>query len=428
MGILIAASIAIAPQMQFRPQLFSFAMTAGLLAILTKYTYRGEAPLLALIPMFGFWANLHGEFFIGLAALATFSGVRMITDLRGGRGPKVGARFFAILAASTAVTLLTPYGFGTWRAVWHALTDPHTRQVIDDWQPLTRWLIAMWHKNHAGVIPGLVAIALFLALGVSLMLNPRRGDSAIVAVALLMIAAALIAMRNVPLAVIATAMALAQHSSSFFGMTQSHRASQTGQIFIAAMAAILLIGTGLFSPMLRAGSFKPAGAIAFMQAHRLSGNVMSDFAWGEYLIWHMAPASKVFIDGRYDTVYPANVIDDYLAFQSGQPSAKDVLRKFPHDFIVLSRGDESALAVVGAAPEWKSIYRDGGSILFARADSEAAKIPASRCRHSEYAAELLPLNVTLVLRERCGSKEGSMTRARRCRRTASPRNRKGATQ
>src|SRR5579863_9087015 len=61
-GILVAASIAIAPQMQFRPQLFSFAMTACLLAILTKYTYRGEAPLFALIPIFWLWANFHGGF------------------------------------------------------------------------------------------------------------------------------------------------------------------------------------------------------------------------------------------------------------------------------------------------------------------------------------------------------------------------------
>src|SRR5271166_5652491 len=86
----------------------------------------------------------------------------------------------------------------------------YTREVIDDWQPLTRSLIARWHENPVGAIPGLFAIAIFFALVVTLLLNPRRGDSAIVAVALLMIIAALIATRNVPLGVIATTMALAQ--------------------------------------------------------------------------------------------------------------------------------------------------------------------------------------------------------------------------
>jgi hypothetical protein len=374
--ILVAASIAIAPQMQFRPQLFSFAMIAGLLAILTRYTYRGAAPLFALVPMFWLWANLHGEFGIGIAALATFTVVRTITDVRGGRGLSVGVRLLAILAASILVTLATPYGFDTWRAVWHALTNPHTRQVIDDWQPLTSSLIATWRENHAAAIPGLVAIAIFLALGVALVLNPRRGDSALVAVAVLMIVGALIAMRNLPLAVIATVMALAQHSSPFFRATPTPRASRTGQILIAAIAAMLLIGSGLLSPTLRAGSSKPVGAIAFMREHRLSGNVMSDFSWGEYVIWHLAPASKVFMDGRYDTVYPPRVIDDYLTFQYGGSGAKEVLRKYPHDFILLSPHDEMPLALIAAASEWKRIYRDGTCILFARADSEAAKISA----------------------------------------------------
>jgi hypothetical protein len=316
--------------------------------------------------------------------------MRLTTDLFGGRGPWVGARLFAILAASIAVTLLMPYGLGTWQAVGHALGNPHTSEVIDDWQPLTRSLIAMWRENHVGAIPDLFAIAFFLALVVTLLLNPWRGDSAIVAVALLMIVGALIAMRNVPLAVMATVMALAQHSSSFFRAIQTQRVSRTAQILIAAIGAILLLGSGSLSPTLRAGSFKPVGAISFMQAHRLSGNVMSDFTWGEYLIWHMAPASKVFIDGRYDTVYPPNVIDDYLTLQYGEPGGKDVLRKYPHDFILLSARSESALSLVEAAPEWKPIYRDSSCILFARADSAAARIPPVEVSAKDTPASYFP--------------------------------------
>jgi hypothetical protein len=103
---------------------------------------------------------------------------------------------------------------------------------------------------------------------------------------------------------------------------------------------------------------------------------MTDFTWGEYVIWHMAPASKVFIDGRYDTVYPPRVIDDYLAFHYGAASASDMLRKYPHDFILLSPNDEAALGLMASAPEWKRLYRDGSCILFARTDSAAAQIPA----------------------------------------------------
>ena len=70
--ILLLAAVALAPQMQFRPQLFTFVMISALSALLTKYTYRGRVRrLFVSIPMLGLWANLHGGFVVGLAALAT---------------------------------------------------------------------------------------------------------------------------------------------------------------------------------------------------------------------------------------------------------------------------------------------------------------------------------------------------------------------
>jgi hypothetical protein len=371
--ILLIAAIALAPQMQFRPQLFTLAMMSVLLAILTRYTYRGTAPLCVVIPMLWLWANVHGGFIVGLAALAIFSSVRVTTDMMGGRGPWVGARLFAILAASTLITLGTPYGIGTWEAVTHAMTNPHTREVIADWQPLSRSLGATWRENHVGVIPAVLAIAMFLALGVNFVLNPRRGDSALLAISVVTIGAAFVAMRNLPLAVITTVVTLSRHTS-FAAAASIQRKPKSREILLAVAGAALLLVSGLLSGSLRAGSAKPVGAIAFMKAHRLGGNIMSDFGWGEYLIWHTAEASKVFIDGRYDTVYPPDVIDDYLAFDLGASDAKAVLRKYRHDFILLSPSDETALAVVAATPEWRRIYRDESCILFARAGSAAAKI------------------------------------------------------
>jgi hypothetical protein len=371
---LLVAAIAIAPQMQFRPQLFTLAMMSVLLAILTRYTYRGTAPLYFVIPMLWLWANFHGGFSIGLAALAIFSSVRVTTDVMGGRGPWVGAKLFGILVASTVVTLGTPYGIGTWDAVAHAMVNPHTREVITDWQPLTSSLFATWRENHAGAVPTIVAIAMFLVLAVNVVVNPRCSDSALLAISVAIIGAAFIAMRNLPLAVIATVVTLPRHASSFGDASPIQRDSKSGQVLLAMAGAALLLVSGLLSGSLRAGTAKPVGAITFMKTHHLNGNIMSDFAWGEYLIWHTTPGSKVFIDGRYDTVYPPNVIDDYLAFDFGEVSAQGFPRRYPHDFFLLSPNDKPSLALVAASPEWKQLYRDGSCILFARAGSEAAKI------------------------------------------------------
>lgn len=376
-AILLAAAVAVGPQMQFRPQLFTFAMLAALLAILARYLYREVAPVWLAIPMMALWANLHGGFVIGIATLAIFSGAVTIQDFVEGREMERAMRLVGIVVAATIATLITPYGIGTWRAVSHAIANPQTRKVIDDWQPLLKALIAMWYRNPVGMIPMIIAIAMFVSLGLAIAENPRRGDVPMIALAVVMISAAFVAIRNLPLGVIATVIPLARHSSVSSGaQPQAPARNWIHEVVFAGVALALMIGSGLFSSKLRAGDPRPVGAVAFMEEHGLNGNILADFRWGEYLIWHMTPASKVFVDGRYDTVLPPQVINDYLALHYGKPGAINVLREYPHDYVLLSPDDEPALAVMATAPEWRQIYRDANCILFVRTDSTAAKIPA----------------------------------------------------
>ena len=55
-----------------------------------------------------------------------------------------------------------------------------------------------------------------------------------------------------------------------------------------------------------------AEAIEFMKAKGLAGNVLVDFNWAEYFMWH-APESKVFFDGRYDSVYSLAIVARHAA-------------------------------------------------------------------------------------------------------------------
>jgi hypothetical protein len=73
MNLLLIAALAIMPQMQFRPQLFSFTLMAAIIALLARHTYRGRAPLWLAIPIMTLWANLHGGFIMGLAALFIYA-------------------------------------------------------------------------------------------------------------------------------------------------------------------------------------------------------------------------------------------------------------------------------------------------------------------------------------------------------------------
>jgi hypothetical protein len=208
--------------------------------------------------------------------------------------------------------------------------------------------------------------------------------------------AAFTAVRNMPLAVIACAPPFARHAELIAARRRnrklargpadtppaavtSHETSRdrprVGQWLVGSIAIALAAVAGLFSSHLPVDATDyPIGAVAFICQHDLHGNILADFAQGENLIWHLAPASKVFIDGRYDTVYPQKVIDQYLDFMAGRPDAPFVLQAYPHDFVLVPRNG-LALGVMRNAAQWKLIYRDQDSVLFARADSAAAKIP-----------------------------------------------------
>lgn len=379
-AILLAACVAICPQVQVRPQVFTFVGFAAIVAILSRFAYRGRAPLWLVVPLIAIWSALHGGFIMGLAALGVFGAAQVTYDLGAGRTMARGGAVLLVTAAAALATLLMPYGFDTWRAVLHALANPFTRMVVDDWQSLPHDLAQRLASNPLSLVFPLLSIAMFLALVLSVAMTPEFSDLPMLAVAVVMAVAAITSTRNVSIATIAAAAPLAHHLQLWikarFGSApeMAQRSSSANQAAIGAMAIAMLIVTGLFSRRLVVWKPLPAGAVSFMRANDLNGNLLVTFPWGEYAIWHLWPQDRVFIDGRYDTVFPLEVIRDYLAFHYATPRARETLRKYHHDFILLPVKGSPAYELVKSLKDWSLIYRDKTCALFARADSDAARL------------------------------------------------------
>ncbi len=381
--VLTAAALALGPMMQFRPQLFDFLGLAALLLILARDSYRRAGPLWSAIPLLALWANLHGGFIVGLAALAVYAVVAAAADGFAGAGLHRAIRVSLVLAAGALATLVNPYGIANWVTVFHTLNYPLTRAILSEWQPLAFRIAEEWRKSPLTAVNFALAIAPLLALAACFAARPRGGDLPLVAIALLMGAGAWFAVRNLALAVIAWTAPLCRHATLLFERRAGSRSAVrtragplppvVNQTVIAAVALWLAIQTGLFSPALRAGFAVPQGAVAFMRAHGLEGNVLCDFAWGEYVIFHLAPGSKVFIDARYDMVYPREVIADYLDFFLDGPRAATVLKAYQHDFVLIETS-APARALMERSAGWTLVYSDSAAMLFARAGSRAARI------------------------------------------------------
>jgi hypothetical protein len=386
---LIAAAVLLKPQIQYRPQSFTFALLAVLVFLLARDTYRRRGGLWLAIPIMALWANLHGGFIMGIASLGVYGAVSGAQDFFAGRGAARGMKLAALTAAATLATLATPYGIDTWYTVIHALRNPYTRLVIQDWLPLGPAMLAHW--AHGGFVSNYEIAALLMAGTVifwSLTIEPD--DLALAAVAALMSISAVLSVRNLPIAGIAVAAPFARHLEAALRRWRGKAAERKeapgwawwlNQGVLAALSVLLFVHSGLFTSRLESANPLPFGACAFMDEHDLKGNILNDFAWGQFLIWQ-EPQSRVFIDGRYDTLYPFELIRDYIRFNFDQPGGDFVLTKFPTQFVLISPRSLSR-KLMDARPDWKLIYRDNVARLYARADSAAARLFAAPVRGHE---------------------------------------------
>ncbi len=383
------AALAMVPQNQFRPQLFTFMLLAATLALLARDNYRGSAPLWLVVPIMMLWGNLHGGFIIGIATMAVYTGVTGLQDLMVGRGLGRALRLGLITLAGTLATLVSPYGIENWLVVINALKVHAAHPIIADWQPLLHAMLREWRLNNVSVVFFVCGIVIITAFAITFIRAPRGGDLPLAVIAALVSVAAFAAVRNMPLAMVACAAPLARHTELIAARRRNRKLAQgpadvsatpgdrsgVNPWLVAFTAIVLAVVAGLFSPRLAVEATEyPVGAVAFMRQHDLHGNILGEFGWGQYLIWHLEPGSKVFIDGRYDSVYPEAVVNQYLDLSFGNSGALKALRAYPHDFVLLPV-KAAGRAVMESAPGWQLVYRDGTAVLFARADSAAAKMP-----------------------------------------------------
>jgi hypothetical protein len=386
--ILSVAAVAIALHMQYRPQLFTFAFAAALMLMFARDAYRRAGPLWPAIPLLAVWANMHAAFLIGVVALAIYAAVAGAQDVLAGRGWRRAGRLGAIAAASTLATLLTPFGILTWKFLARALTDPLLRTMIAEWRPLYA-LVANNLNRPAMFIYYATVIAIVGGLAVAFALSPTADDLALVAIAALMAAGAILSLRNVPLAVIAAVVPLAHHLSLIRERVSAARARSSGvptgrtshppravELTVAVVAIGLMWVTGFFRTRLAPGEPYPVGAVNFMISHKLKGNVLCYYNWGGYIIFRDSPDLRVFVDGRFDTVYPRSVLRDFLTFQASGAGALGVLLAYPHDFVLIPP-DLGAASMMIHVPGWKLVYIDHNALLFARAGTPAARLSAA---------------------------------------------------
>lgn len=384
LAVMIVVTICLVPEMEFRPQMFTYAFLSVTMWLIARDNFRGRSPVWIAIPMVVVWSNLHGGFVTGIAALGLYSGMAGLQDWYKGRGLARGIRVGSITVASIVASLATPYGLGTWWSVARTISRPPFLSEIIEWQRLPSAMLVIWNMPGLSKLFDIGIVSVMGGLAACVALAPSTDDLPLLVVAAVMISAAFSAFRNVSLGVIGSAVPLAHHLSAAIHNRREaaaqreaapprERASTLTQLIVATLAIVLALKLGIFSDRVSNLYTMPEGAVTFMANHGLRGNVLSALVFSDYLLYHRAPESHVFIDTRLEMIYPDRLVREYLDFHHGRAQAARILDLYPNDFVLIEPAS-GAESLMRTRTDWKLIYEDSDSMLYARADSGAAHI------------------------------------------------------
>lgn len=358
-----------------RAQVFSFLFLVLTLIVLEEVRKIGRLGAgLALVPLFGLWANLHGGFLAGIGAVVLYGAAALVRK-------KPVRPFLILFAAGFIATLANPYGPALWKNVLLHAASPDARIV--EWYSVPRSLaqgVNLW-GIYAYIVAGVFTVVLF-AFRLKRDLAPALVLSAFYVMGLAHV-------RHMAL----FALALSVYGGAAladFWKTASFK-KRLMPVFLGAaylpfaFIVYFQLGYGLIHPGLYgspvkltlvpcggplssdiSGSCYPTGFVEYAKKAGLSGRIAADYPWGAFLGFTLGKGISTGLDGRCETVFPQDVRNSAFRFSEGGEGWRQFLADFPPDMVLARKGSPVHFNME-REPGWKTEWQDGGTVLFVRA-------------------------------------------------------------
>lgn len=338
-----------------RPQIVTFLFFLLTLFIIEK-AYKNSNVIFLLPLLFFVWVNTHIGFFIGFIALGAF-----LLDTLAHRKKQWKYSLLA-LTLCILVTLLNPFGFHIYEALWDHVAIP------------LNTLVAEWMN------PPLIYIVLFATLSILTFILLVRKKAISMYPYLLLLAFTILAfkaIRNIPLyyAVLAITLSGAINFKKVETFIDENVQYLLASVLIVATFLTLILRTPstikmntVWSDYCFHNSITRYPCDIADTFPNLTGNLFAPYEYGGFLIWKM-PKVKVFIDGRMPAWKDTNgksPYEAYLGVVQTQPGWNEILKKTKTDYVLTHRGTflEILLSTEGDKYGWKTVYRSDNQTLF----------------------------------------------------------------
>ena len=350
-GSLVIAMYLSSLMWSLRPHLISLLFVVVFLDTLVAFrSGDGDRRIWLLIPLTVLWANLHAGFLSGVILVWVFTIVGLLERRADAR------RLLSVAALVTLAGAITPAGIEIY--VFSVYLAQVSTEVAE-WKP-------------PGIRDPFGALVTAVAVGVPAIvaLTKRRCDPALLVTAVLFGAMGVGAIRNIWLAGVLVAPALALALDGLGWIPRSGAAPRDRAFILTAHVLVLVAGSvlvwstfgGRSESYLRGeGPFPKAASETLRELP--AGRMLNPYGWGGYLIWKL-PDIPVSIDGRAD-LYGYDLLDDALRVQRLKPGWNDYLDERGVDYVLWET--ETPLAEgLRLLDGWSVVYEDDEAVIFQR--------------------------------------------------------------
>lgn len=337
-----------------RPQEFSMLFFS-----LVFYCLRANK--FAYIPLlFVLWANFHGAFIVGLLLLV----VELLINFK--------PRYFIVLLFSLLATLLTPWGLKIYQTILNVESE-NFANLVSEWYPPTI-------HEPAGLVFFCALLGLFALKNIE--------KSALTKEEILMILPftflALHSQRAIVWWAIVTVpiFATCLKNLSFDKIVDKKNISTSSTnnwlvnlIFVLLFFCYIVGCLPWFktnNPLVPKAkrdliaSNTPVELTDELVKCSTCQKVFNNFAWGSYFMWALHDNQKIFLS-PWLSVFPKNILSDYLAVSRGDALWGELLDKYKVDTLAISKEEQKLLLpLVEKSKLWKKVFENHEGVIFTR--------------------------------------------------------------
>ena len=357
---------------EIRPEVFSYLFAAIYFILLWKFQ-KGELKkwiLFTLLVLGLLWVNLHIYFIFGLGLIGLF----LLNTLR----EKDWSKFwtlFLILILTTGASLINPFGL---KAVLYPLNifRNYGYRVLENQS--VSFLTNLGFINNPNLL--IFKIVLFILLASIILIfifNRRRINWPLFGLSLAVGVLGWSALRNFALFGYFAFPAIAYNLK--FGLRNKIDLKDSWSKIIIFLVAFLFF---LFFSYLFRGKLSRENRTAssvqeqaqnasavFFKANRLSGPIFNNYDIGGYLIFHLYPQEKVFVDNRPEAYSDAFFQEIYIPMQENADAWKRVSEEYDFNAIYFATSDvtnwgQDFLVKRIKDPQWAPVFADDYAIIF----------------------------------------------------------------